>query len=304
MQSREEWLKYRKGGIGSSDAPVIMGVSPWSTPFKLYLDKIEPEVKEDDSNSFIKQKGNDIEPRIRAYYELQCGESFSPELLEMSGATHLRASLDGLNKKKTHGIEIKLLGKEDFENLKKGIIPEKYKPQVHHQIMVGDLERVTIIGYLYEKGENSFDPSCVHTHDVLPDLNYQIELLEAENKFWIGVCTRRPPEFCDGDYKELRVKGAKALADKWCQLKLKIEELETEQAEIKAKLEGMVDHPRMNCGNVTIVHVNGRAGSVNYKKIMSLPEVSALKIDEEKYRGAPGKAYYKFSIKGEKKNET
>ena len=38
-QKSEEWLDWRKKGIGSSDAPIIMGVSPWKTPFELWEEK-------------------------------------------------------------------------------------------------------------------------------------------------------------------------------------------------------------------------------------------------------------------------
>ena len=42
-----EWHKWRMGGIGSSDAPVVMGVSPYKTIEQLYLEKTgqgeEPE---------------------------------------------------------------------------------------------------------------------------------------------------------------------------------------------------------------------------------------------------------------------
>lgn len=39
--SREEWLDYRKKGIGGSDAAAIMGVSPFATKRDLFYDKQE-----------------------------------------------------------------------------------------------------------------------------------------------------------------------------------------------------------------------------------------------------------------------
>ena len=38
--SREEWLDYRRLGIGGSDAAAIMGLSPFATIRDLYFDKI------------------------------------------------------------------------------------------------------------------------------------------------------------------------------------------------------------------------------------------------------------------------
>ncbi|MES2145765.1 MAG: YqaJ viral recombinase family protein, partial [Pseudomonadota bacterium] len=90
---RQEWLKWRKGGIGSSDAPIIMGASPYKTRLQLYKEKISPEIKEE--TSFIQQMGNDIEPRLRSYMEFKHDRTYAPKLVVMAEYPHLRASLDG-----------------------------------------------------------------------------------------------------------------------------------------------------------------------------------------------------------------
>ncbi len=41
VQGSEEWLAQRRKMIGASDAPVIMGVSPWCTPYRLWQEKLE-----------------------------------------------------------------------------------------------------------------------------------------------------------------------------------------------------------------------------------------------------------------------
>ena len=38
--SREEWLTYRRQGIGGSDAAAIMGISPFRTARDIYYDKL------------------------------------------------------------------------------------------------------------------------------------------------------------------------------------------------------------------------------------------------------------------------
>ena len=37
--SREEWLKAREDGIGASEVAAVVGLSPWETPFSLWLRK-------------------------------------------------------------------------------------------------------------------------------------------------------------------------------------------------------------------------------------------------------------------------
>lgn len=39
-----EWLSARKNGIGASDAAAILGASPWSTPYKVWRNKISDEL--------------------------------------------------------------------------------------------------------------------------------------------------------------------------------------------------------------------------------------------------------------------
>ena len=55
--SREEWLDYRRKGIGGSDAAAIMGVSPFATKRDLFYDKtgIRPVLQENEDNWVAKE---------------------------------------------------------------------------------------------------------------------------------------------------------------------------------------------------------------------------------------------------------
>jgi len=37
--SREEWLEWRKDGLGATDIGAVMGLSPWMGPYELWIDK-------------------------------------------------------------------------------------------------------------------------------------------------------------------------------------------------------------------------------------------------------------------------
>lgn len=37
--SKEEWLKWRKRGIGGSDVASLLGISKWKSEIELWLDK-------------------------------------------------------------------------------------------------------------------------------------------------------------------------------------------------------------------------------------------------------------------------
>ena len=52
-QNTEEWFKYRNSGIGASEAPIILGLSPYKTRIELYEQKINPVIEGNKSNFII-----------------------------------------------------------------------------------------------------------------------------------------------------------------------------------------------------------------------------------------------------------
>lgn len=280
---RMTWLTWRNSGLGSSDAPIIMGVSPWRTALQLWEEKTSPVTDSDDNNNYIKRKGTEAEPRIRAYYELHANTSYPPQLFAMEKFPFMRASLDGFDGKTI--IEIKLLGLEDFENAKNGIIPPKYYPQIQHQLLVSGAQNAALIGY-YDDGENPNSKNIVVSH-IRTDKDYQAKLLEECIKFWDLVQKKKPPQPSDKDFKTL--KGMVPVATKFKRLSRKVAELEKELAAAREDLITAAEttgHPRCIVSGVKIVQVS-RVGNVNYKAI---PELA--NVDLEKYRGK-GSLYYK-----------
>ena len=51
--SREEWLKYRKMGIGGSDAGAICGLNPYSSAMQVYHDKISAVTEDEDREAML-----------------------------------------------------------------------------------------------------------------------------------------------------------------------------------------------------------------------------------------------------------
>lgn len=64
--SREDWLDYRRLGIGGSDAAAIMGLSPFATIRDLYFDKIgvTPVIEEEEENWVAKEVGHRLEDLV------------------------------------------------------------------------------------------------------------------------------------------------------------------------------------------------------------------------------------------------
>lgn len=84
--SREEWLQYRKAGIGGSDAGAICGLNPYRTAMQVYQDKIS-DACEDIDNEAMRQ-GREFEDYVarrfmeatgkRCAGQMQCSAVKSP----------------------------------------------------------------------------------------------------------------------------------------------------------------------------------------------------------------------------------
>ena len=59
---KKEWLKYRKGGIGGSDAGAICGLNPYRTAIQVYNDKRTDEIEEFDNEAM--REGRDLEEYV------------------------------------------------------------------------------------------------------------------------------------------------------------------------------------------------------------------------------------------------
>lgn len=56
---KKEWLKYRKQGIGGSDAGAVCGLNPYRTAMQVYQDKVSEEIEEIDNDAM--RQGREFE---------------------------------------------------------------------------------------------------------------------------------------------------------------------------------------------------------------------------------------------------
>jgi len=72
--SEEEWLEYRRTGIGGSDASAVLGISPFMTARDLYYDKLKivPAI-DDDENWVQKEIGRLLEDLVAKIFQIKTG---------------------------------------------------------------------------------------------------------------------------------------------------------------------------------------------------------------------------------------
>jgi putative phage-type endonuclease len=177
QQGTPEWLEWRHKGVGASDAPVVMGESPWKTATELLREKREPARKSDQNAAM--SRGTRLEPEARTRYILRTGRDVRPACLQSSEHEWLRASVDGITADGGLVVEIKCGDSVYRQTAQSGCVPDCYYGQLQHILAVTGLESLDFWCYLPGRPELLVP--------VKRDDDYIDRLLKEEFKFWKDV---------------------------------------------------------------------------------------------------------------------
>lgn len=263
-QGSPEWHALRKTKITATDASVIMGVSPWKTRLQLYHEKISEENK-----TFVNeamQRGTDLEPIARDLFNIEEGRKMVPVVVVLDWAM---ASLDGFDFDDFGVLEIKCPGEKDHSIALGGSIPQKYYPQLQHQMYVTG----ATIAYYY-----SFDGIEGAKVLVERDDKYIAKMVAEEKKFYDCMQTRTPPEPEEGDYVSRQDEEWTNAVSRWLEVDERIKNLQTYEESLREDLIMLSGDNNSLGGGISLSRVT-RKGAVNYGLI---PELRG--IDLEPYR--------------------
>lgn len=269
IQNTPEWLEFRRKKIGASDAPVIMEVSPWKTPYQLWLEKTGTS---NSSTTPHQQRGHDLEETARQVFEKRTGMIMFPKVMLHPSFDWMMASLDGIDIDGKSIVEIKCPGQTDHEIAKEGKIPEKYFPQLQHQLAVTGLEMAFYF---------SFDGSEGIILEVEKDDAFIDKMLDREKTFWKCMSTLTPPAMNQRDFVNREDKEWTETTQKWLNIHGQLETLEEEEKKLRETLIQMAGGQNVMGGDVRLTR-SLRKGNVNYAQIPELQN-----IDLEKYRKEP-----------------
>jgi putative phage-type endonuclease len=186
QQGTPAWREWRRKGIGASDAPVIMGASPWSTPVDLWLLKTG-QVAERPPN-WAMRRGTALEDTARRQYMKRTGLTVAPTCFEHHEHTWMRGSLDGFHAAHALVVEIKCPGRQDHGTAVAGRVPAKYVAQLQHLMVVAAARACHYVSYREDE---------LVILEVAPDPAYMTRLVRAEAEFWACVREGRRPEGLD-----------------------------------------------------------------------------------------------------------
>jgi putative phage-type endonuclease len=261
-QNTSEWEQFRKTHLGSSDAPPIMGVSPWKTQYQLWEEKVSTTVP---TSNYAMKRGHDLEPKARAVLERELGMPLGPKVLTSGKRSWMMASLDAISFDERTVAEIKCPGIEDHKIALEGHVPEKYIPQLQHQLEVCQLDAMYYFSFDGEKGV---------VIKVFRDEKYIKELIEKEEKFFECMMNFEMPPLTDRDFEMKCSPEWSALAQRWHELEV----LENEKEEVRKRLIALCNGQNSTGGGIKVSKCT-RKGNVDYSKV---PELNG--IDLELYR--------------------
>lgn len=194
-QGSNEWLEWRKQGIGASETAVLLGLDPYGkTPYKLWKEKLGAKAEDSESAPGLFQRGHETEAMVRATIELETGVDYPPALFEHPEYPFIRASLDGWADKDAaqaaglpRGLEVKMVGKDAMALP----IPPHHQVQMQHQMLVTAQD-----SWLYARHCEGVTQRVV----VKADPSMQAKILAAGWQFWEQVKKGQAPAFTDQDW--------------------------------------------------------------------------------------------------------
>jgi putative phage-type endonuclease len=271
QQNTPEWHCWRRQGIGASDAPVIMGETPFKTPRALWT--IKTGRAQEAPAGPAARRGQELERFARRAYERQTGIQVEPLCLVHQELEWMRASLDGLSFDGATLVEIKCpLSARDRTSAQQGRIPSQYHAQLQHQLEVSGAERAHYWSFHGTEGI---------LLEIRPDREYVRRLIEAETAFWQRVKDDRWPEL-DGEELDLgEDPDWRHAAFRYREVRLRLERAACEEHQLRAALARMATAKRTYGCGVEVVK-SSRKGAVDYSAV---PQLRGVNL--EPYRKAP-----------------
>ncbi len=183
----EEWLEYRKKGIGGSDASVVCGVNKYKSPIELWMEKTDKIPCSEAGEAAY--WGTRLEALVRDEFTKRTGIEVNTvnQILQHEDFPFMLANLDGTCEHPNFGtcvFEAKTASAykaADWENK----IPDEYMLQIQHYMAVTRYAGAYIAVLI---GGNNFKWKFIERDEEIISM-----LTELENDFWEHVQNELPP---------------------------------------------------------------------------------------------------------------
>ena len=192
--TKEQWLRYRKQGIGGSDVASLLGISKWKSEIELWLDKTN-QTNEPPVENEAMTWGTIMEPIIRNHFAEVTGKTVVELKAMLQHPEHpfMLADVDGVTVDDAGNpaiLEIKTASEFKRSEWEEDV-PAYYQTQIQHYLCVTGIKKAYCAVLI---GGNSFK-----IYEIDADDEIQAMLIAVEKNFWNKVQNMIRPEMDGSD---------------------------------------------------------------------------------------------------------
>lgn len=181
----EEWLRLRREHIGGSDASAIIGMNEYSSPYRVWADKLGLIPHKEDNEAM--RIGRDFEQYVADRFTEATGKKVRRKnaILINEDFPFAHANVDRLIVGENAGLECKTTSVLNLKKFSNGEYPATYYVQCVHYMMVTGADRWYLAVLILGK---EFKWYCIERDET------EIEALrKAEEEFWEMVKKKTQP---------------------------------------------------------------------------------------------------------------
>ena len=173
---KKSWLRYRKRGIGGSDAGAVCGLNPYHTAIQVYYDKTSDEIEEIDNEAM--RQGREFEDYVAGRFCEASGKKVrrANAMYYDEKNPFMLADVDRMVVGENAGLECKTASPYMAEKWEDGKIPLSYQIQCHHYMSVCNTDAWYIAVLIYGKEFKYY--RIERDEQVIADL------IRIEKEFW------------------------------------------------------------------------------------------------------------------------
>lgn len=187
---RDEWLEWRKKGIGGSDAAAIVGLDRYRSAFDVYAEKLGLKQEEPDNEAM--RQGRDLEEYVAARFMEATGKKVRRRnaMLQHPDYPFMLANIDRWVVGENAGLECKTTSVLNPTKFDKGEYPANYYVQCMHYMAVTGAKKWYLAVLVLNR--------AFYVFEIERDEDEIKALIKAEKDFWENHVLKQIPPAPDG----------------------------------------------------------------------------------------------------------
>ena len=180
---REEWLRYRKQGIGGSDAGAICGFNPYRSAMQVYYDKTSDEIEDTDNEAM--RQGREMEEYVARRFTEETGKKVrrANAMFYDEKNPFMLADVDRMVVGENAGLECKTASPFMAEYWSGDKIPLSYQMQCYHYMSVCNADAWYVAVLIYGRE--------FKVYKLERDEEIIANLIQLEKNFWENHVLKR-----------------------------------------------------------------------------------------------------------------